>query len=111
MILDDLMAEGGDDKDILTLFTQYSHHMNVTVFYLCQDMFPRGKYAKTISRNAQYIVAFKNARDQVALRTLLLQMYPTTWKDPLEQYNACTEHLSVIYCWMYILLLQAIEDY
>ena len=91
LILDDLMTEGGDDKDILNLFTQYSHHMNVTVFYLCQDMFPHRKYAKTISRNAQYIVAFKNPRDQVALCMLLPQMYPMTWKDPLEQNNACTE--------------------
>lgn len=41
--------------------------------------------------NAQYIVAFKNPRDQVALCMLLPQMYPMTWKDPLEQNNACTE--------------------
>ena len=34
LVLDDLMLEGGDDKDILNLFTQHSHHLNVTVFYL-----------------------------------------------------------------------------
>ena len=89
--MDDLIAKVGDDKDILNLSTQYSHHMNVTMFYLCQDMFPHRKYAKTISRNAQYIVAFKNPRDQVALCMLLPQMYPMTWKDPLEQNNACME--------------------
>ena len=60
LVLDDLMSEGGDDKDILNLFTQYSHPLDVTVFYLFQDMFPKGKYAKTISRNAQYIVVFEN---------------------------------------------------
>ena len=31
LVLEDLMSEGGDDKDILNLFTQYSHHLNVTV--------------------------------------------------------------------------------
>ena len=79
LILDDLIAKVGDDKDILNLSTQYSHHMNVTMFYLCQDMLPHGKYAKTISRNAQYIMAFKNPRDQVALCMLLPQMHPMTW--------------------------------
>ena len=91
LVLDDLMSEGGDDREILNLFTQYSHHMNVTVCYLCQDMFPQGKYAKTISRNAQYIIAFKNPRDKVALRTLLLQIYPTKWLPVMDIYNACTD--------------------
>ena len=91
LVLDDLLSEGGDGKEILNLFTQYSHHMNVTVCYLCQDMFPQGKYAKTISRNAQYIIAFKNPRDKVALRTLLLQIYPTKWLPVMDIYNACTD--------------------
>ena len=65
--------------------------MNVTVCYLCQDMFPQGKYAKTISRNAHYIIAFKNPRDKVALRTLLLQIYPAKWLPVVDIYDACTD--------------------
>jgi len=65
LVLDDLMDEGSGDKRVLDLFTKHSHHQNVTVLYLCQDMFPVGKYAKSISRNAHYIVAFKNPRDQL----------------------------------------------
>ena len=63
LVLDDLMVEGGEDKELLDLFTKHSHHQNITVLYLCQDVFPPGKYAKCISRNAHYIVAFKNPRD------------------------------------------------
>ena len=44
LILDDLMAEGGNDKQVLDLFTKHSHHGNITVIYLCQDMFSREKY-------------------------------------------------------------------
>ena len=40
MILDDLMEEGGNDKRVLDLFTKDSHHRNITVFYLTQDLFP-----------------------------------------------------------------------
>ena len=54
-------------------------------------MFPAGKYAKTISRNAQYIIAFKNPRDQIGLRSLLLQMYPTKWQEVMGVYDECTE--------------------
>ena len=43
------------------------------MLYLCQDMFPPRKYAKCISRNPHYIVAFKNPRDQLGMKNLLLQ--------------------------------------
>ena len=61
LVLDDLMAEGGEDKALLHLFTKHSHHQNITMLYLCQDMFPPGKYAKSISRNAHYIVAVNSS--------------------------------------------------
>jgi len=90
-VLDDLMAEGGEDKELLDLFTKHSHHQNITVLYLCQDMFPPGKYAKSISRNAHYIVAFKNPRDQLGMRNLLLQAFPTCWQDMMDVYQKVIE--------------------
>ena len=60
--LDDLMDEGGRDKRVF-LLTKHSHHRNITILYLCQDLFPQGPYAKTVMRNAHYIVCFKNPRD------------------------------------------------
>ena len=85
------MAEGGEDRELLDLFTKHSHHQNITVLYLCQDMFPPGKYAKSISRNAHYIVAFKNPRDQLGMRNLLLQAFPTCWQDMMDVYQKVTE--------------------
>ena len=90
LVLDDLMDEGSHDKRVLDLFTKHSHHQGVTVLYLCQDMFPVGRYAKSISRNAHYIVAFKNPRDQLGVRNVLLQSFPTTWKDTLETFHQTT---------------------
>ena len=91
LMLDDLMVEGGEDKELLDLFTKHSDHQNITVLYLCHDMFPPGKYAKSISRNAQYILAFKNPRDQLGMKNLLLQAFPTSWQDMMDVYQKVTE--------------------
>ena len=88
--MDDLMDEGGNDKRVLDLFTKHSHHQNLTVLFLCQDIFPNGRHAKTISRNAHYVVAFKNPRDQVGFRNLALQCFPTKHKAVQERYQSVT---------------------
>ena len=81
LVLDDLMDEGSNDKRVLDLFTKHFHHQNVTVLYLCQDMFPVGKYAKSISRNAHYIVAFKNPRDQLGVPNVIDLSYMNGFFD------------------------------
>ena len=80
LVLHGLMEEGGQDKRVLDLFTKDSHHRNITVLYLTQDLLPPGKFSKTINRNAHYIVAFKNPRDQTGIRTILLQAFPDRWR-------------------------------
>ena len=90
LVLDDLMAEGGNDKEVCDLFTKHSHHRNITVLYLCQDMFPRKKYAKTINRQAHYIVAFKSPLDQLGVKHLLLQAFPSHWKDVMDVFDKVT---------------------
>lgn len=90
LVLDDLMAEGSDDKRMLDLFTKDSHHRKITVLYLTQDLFPPGKFSKTISRNTHYIIAFKSPRDQTGIGNLLLQAYPQRWRHELDLFNKVT---------------------
>ena len=90
-MLDDLMVEGDEDEELLDLFTKHSHHQNITMFYLYQDMFQPGKYAKSISRNAHYVIAFKTPRDQLGMRNLLFQAFPTCWQDMMDVYQKVTE--------------------
>ena len=87
LVFDDLMTEGGNNKEVLDLRTKHSYHQNITVLYLCQDMFPREKYAKTINHQAHYIVAFKSPRDQLGLKNLLLQAFPSRWKDVMDVFD------------------------
>ena len=91
LVLDDLMEEGGQDKNVLDLFTKYSHHRNIKVIYLCQDMFPREKYAKTINRQAHYIIAFKSPRDQLGFKNLVLQAFPNHWKEVMDTFSKATQ--------------------
>ena len=90
LVMDDLMTEGNNDKTVLDNFTKHSHHRNITVLHLCKDMFPPGKFAKSISRNAHYIVAFKNPRDQLGVRNVVLQAFPGRWQAVLDVFRRTT---------------------
>jgi len=74
VVIDDLMQEAKDDKAVAKLFTVDSHHANTSVFYMVQNLFPKGAQSTTISRNAHYFVLFKNPRDTGEVRTLATQM-------------------------------------
>ena len=69
LVLDDLMRHCSDDERILDLFTKVSHYCDVTCIYLTQNLFPPGKFSRSISLNAHYIIAFNNPRDTLGLRT------------------------------------------
>ena len=43
VVLDDLMQECGNDPGITKLFTQGSHHRNLSVIYIVQNLFHRSK--------------------------------------------------------------------
>ena len=58
LVLDDLMRNCSDDERILDLFTKVSHHCDVTCIYLTQNLLPPGKFSRSISLNAHYIIAF-----------------------------------------------------
>ena len=48
------------DETVANLFTKGSHHRNVSVVFLAQNLLPKNKCARTMSLNAHYIVLFKN---------------------------------------------------
>ena len=58
LVIDDLMQE--TDETVANLFTKGSHHRNVSVVFLAQNLFPKNKFARTMSLNAHYIILFKN---------------------------------------------------
>ena len=91
LVLDDLMEEGGQDKRVLDLFTKDSHHRNITVLYLTQDLSPLANSPRrSIAMPITHIVAFKNPRDQTGIRTILLQAFPDRWRQVLRLFKRIT---------------------
>ena len=63
LILDDQQHTALNSNLIADIFTKYSHHKNLTIILVLQDLFHQGKYARDISLNTHYFVLFKNQRD------------------------------------------------
>ena len=55
IVLDDLMSDVVKSIDMQHIFTRGSHHNNLTVIYLNQNMYCQGKFSRTLSLNTQYI--------------------------------------------------------
>jgi len=89
LVLDDLMNEA--DQTVPSLFTKGSHHRNVSVVFLAQNLFSKNKFARTISLNAHYMILFKNPRDASQFAHLARQMYPNKSQFAVEAYKDATQ--------------------
>ena len=86
VILDDLMHE--HDIRVDQIFTKYSHHKDVSVMFLTQNLFHKG--ARTMTLNSHYLVLFKNPRDAAQIMYLARQMYPSRPKFMMEAFADAT---------------------
>ncbi len=64
IVLDDMMSVTQNDPKVTDLFTEGSHHRNLSVVNLTQNLFPPGKTAVAQRRNAHYMVIFKSPMSQ-----------------------------------------------
>ena len=90
-IIDDLMKEATQNADICNLFTEGSHHRNLSVICVLQNLYYKGKENRTMSLNSQYIVLFKNPRDQQQVAVLGRQMYPYRSQYFIDEYKNATD--------------------
>jgi hypothetical protein len=78
------------DNDVTKFFTQGSHHRNLTVVYIVQNLFNQDAAMRTVSLNTHYMVLFKNPRDATQIRTLSQQMYPDSKRLLVDAYRDAT---------------------
>ena len=75
-VIDDFMGE--KDGVISKLFTKKSHHGNLIVIYIVQNLFHHSKEHRTISLNTSYLCLMKNVRDASQIIHLLNNCIPVT---------------------------------
>ena len=77
IILDDLLTEVYSE-DVCVLFTRGSHHRNIRVILITQNLFHQDRNCSDISLNAKYLVLFKNVRDKRQFSIWRIKCYPKT---------------------------------
>lgn len=90
IIIDDLMTELANDTRLSKLFTKGSHHQNLSVVFLTQNLFHQGKEMRTINLNSHYMVLYKNPRDKSQIMHLARQMFPGKTKAFQEIFHDAT---------------------
>jgi len=75
IVLDHLMDSAYSTK-VSELFTKGSHHRNISLVVITQNLFHQGPSSLDISLNSKYIVVFKNPRGKTQIVHLTRQVYP-----------------------------------
>jgi hypothetical protein len=91
VILDDLMDQADCNPAIQKMFTVDTHHKNISIFFITQNLYSKGKCMRTISLNTNYMLIFNNPRDRQQIRNLSRQMFPNNGKFLSECYDDATE--------------------
>ncbi|GFT09035.1 uncharacterized protein TNCV_4105021 [Trichonephila clavipes] len=91
IIIDDLMNEVGDDKNFQTCSRKEATFRDISVIFILQNIFCKGKQIRNISLNTSYLCCFKNVRDKQQISCLARQMYPSQSKFLLESYDDATK--------------------
>lgn len=87
-ILDDLMLE--NEKQLARYFIRL-RHAGLSIIFLTQCFFFSSRYMRLISRNAHYLVMFRNPRDHGSIRCLSQQIFAGRHGFLEEAYNTCTK--------------------
>jgi uncharacterized membrane protein YheB (UPF0754 family) len=88
LISDDQMREA--DERLVDIFTKFSHHKNMSVIFIVQNLFHQKKGQRDISLNAMYLILMKNPRDAAQITHLARQLYPTNPAYVQEAYKDAT---------------------
>jgi len=85
-ILDDLLNDVYSSIQVCDLFTKGSHHRNISVILVTQNIFHQDRHCRDISLNTQYLVLLKNVRERSQFSRLAQQMYPENREELYASY-------------------------
>lgn len=100
LIIDDNMHRIGNDIVFSDLFTMKSRHRNITVILLVQNLFPKSKYMRDISANANYLTLMNNPRELHPVNTLNTQIYGKKSQFLKDAYSDATSSSPFSYLFL-----------
>ena len=91
IILDDLAHKVCQDVEMELLFSQISHHKNISVCLMKNNLFYQGKSSRTITLNTNILVLMKNPSDNYQIQVLARRILTKNWKILVDAYNFAVE--------------------
>lgn len=92
IILDDVMNLAINDELVSDFFTKHSHHLNSTIIFITQNLFPKSKFMRNIYLNTSYIVLMKNPAEILQVQSLSNRIAGKGERNKLiEAYNDATD--------------------
>lgn len=104
LCIDDFMKES--DK-VAEFFTRFSHHSNISVIFITQNIFHQGKGMRDLTLSAQYLALMKNVRDRSQIHVLARQLEPDNSKFVMDSYKDATKQP---YSYLFIDISQTTPD-
>ena len=89
------------------LFTEGSHHRNISLVLITQNLFHQVLSSHDISLNSKHIVVFKNPRDKAQIVPLAWQFYP---ENNSSFHKTYLEVCKVPNTYLFLDLTQSIND-
>lgn len=98
IFLDDLQSEVSgthNSKKSTTsssdLFVKLSHHMQISVIFIVQELFSKSKQHRTLSLNTHYMWILKNPREQSVIMHLAKQISPYNTQYVIQSFLDATK--------------------
>lgn len=89
-VIDDMMSESANSKNVVDIYCKYAHHYKFFCFLICQNAFCPGREFRTISLNTHYFFLFRNNRDLLQIETLGRQIFSGQVKYFLDAFKKAT---------------------
>jgi hypothetical protein len=87
LLIDDLM---NSMQQCIDYFTIHSHHKNICVIFVTQNLYASG--LRTLSLNANYLTIYRNPRDSSQIRFLARQLEPDDSQLVIKAYEMATKN-------------------
>ena len=91
IIIDDLMGNIDKNVNVRDLFIKGSHHRNISVIFIVQNIFNRDKHMRTISLNTHYFNFMRGDRLTQQVGILANQIFPGKGAKVIEVFNRATD--------------------